>query len=41
MKKSVLLIVAFLSMLSMSMLAQKQHPFEVKRLTYWAPEYLT
>ena len=37
---SVLLIVAFFSMLSMSMLAQKQHPFEVKRLTYWAPEYL-
>lgn len=36
-----LLLLVFLSISSCKISAQSHHPFEVKRLSYWAPEYLT
>jgi len=36
-----LLLLVFLSISTCSISAQSHHPFEVKRLSYWAPEYLT
>ena len=40
-KAITLLLLVFLSISTCGIYAQNHHPFEVKRLSYWAPEYLT